>query len=67
MTGTKTVTIPTGEQERIPLTFALPANLAAGQYMIDAINKYGPFRGSWRGIKRVCRCHPWGPAGHDPA
>lgn len=37
------------------------------QYMIDAVRKYGPVRGTWRGLKRVGRCHPWGPGGHDPA
>ncbi len=37
------------------------------QYMIDAIRKYGPLRGSWRGVKRICRCHPWGGSGYDPA
>jgi putative membrane protein insertion efficiency factor len=37
------------------------------QYMLDAVGKYGPWRGSWRGIKRICRCHPWGGSGHDPA
>ncbi|HEY1684141.1 MAG TPA: membrane protein insertion efficiency factor YidD, partial [Tepidisphaeraceae bacterium] len=37
------------------------------QYAIDAINKYGPFRGSWRAIKRLLRCHPFGGSGWDPA
>ena len=37
------------------------------QYMIDAIKKYGPWRGLWRGTKRVLRCHPFGAAGYDPA
>ena len=37
------------------------------QYMIDAIHKYGAIRGAWRGIKRICRCHPWGGSGFDPA
>ncbi|MCX5661718.1 MAG: membrane protein insertion efficiency factor YidD [Planctomycetota bacterium] len=38
------------------------------QYMIDAVNKHGPFRGGWRGVKRICRCHPWGPSDrYDPA
>ena len=37
------------------------------QYMIDAVTIYGPVRGAWRGIKRICRCHPWGGSGFDPA
>lgn len=37
------------------------------QYMLDAVAKYGPWRGAWRGIKRILRCHPWGGCGHDPA
>jgi len=37
------------------------------QYAIDAINKYGAFRGGWRAIKRISRCHPWGGKGYDPA
>lgn len=37
------------------------------QYAIDAINKYGPLRGSCKAIWRVCRCHPWGGKGFDPA
>jgi putative membrane protein insertion efficiency factor len=37
------------------------------QYAIDAVGKYGPWRGGWRAIKRICRCHPWGGSGYDPA
>jgi uncharacterized protein len=37
------------------------------QYAIDAINKYGAFRGGWMAIKRISRCHPWGGKGYDPA
>ncbi|HSU68540.1 MAG TPA: membrane protein insertion efficiency factor YidD [Tepidisphaeraceae bacterium] len=37
------------------------------QYAIDAINKYGPWRGAWKSIKRISRCHPWGGRGYDPA
>jgi len=37
------------------------------QYMLDAVAKYGPWRGAWRGVKRICRCHPWGTWGYDPA
>jgi putative membrane protein insertion efficiency factor len=28
------------------------------QYMIDAVKLHGPIAGSWRGVKRLCRCHP---------
>jgi putative membrane protein insertion efficiency factor len=37
------------------------------QYAIDAVNKYGPIKGSWQAIKRIARCHPWGRGGYDPA
>jgi uncharacterized protein len=37
------------------------------QYMLDALHKYGPWRGAWLGIKRIARCHPWGGSGDDPA
>lgn len=36
------------------------------QYAIDAIKKYGPFKGLWLATKRICRCHPWGGHGYDP-
>ncbi len=36
------------------------------QYAIEAIKKYGPFKGLWLAIKRICRCHPWGGSGYDP-
>lgn len=37
------------------------------QYALDALNKYGAARGSWMAIKRICRCHPFGGKGYDPA
>ncbi|MBO4370149.1 MAG: membrane protein insertion efficiency factor YidD [Paludibacteraceae bacterium] len=36
------------------------------QYMVEAVTKYGPFKGTWLGIKRLLRCHPWGGSGYDP-
>lgn len=35
-------------------------------YMLQALKIWGPFKGTWLGIKRISRCHPWGGHGHDP-
>ena len=36
------------------------------EYAVEAIQKYGPFKGSWLSFKRIMRCHPWGGSGYDP-
>lgn len=36
------------------------------QYFIEAVRKYGALRGSWKGLCRIGRCHPWGGSGYDP-
>ncbi|MCL2132603.1 MAG: membrane protein insertion efficiency factor YidD [Lentimicrobiaceae bacterium] len=35
-------------------------------YGIEAIKKYGPFKGGWLTLKRILSCHPWGRSGYDP-
>ncbi|MCJ8292105.1 MAG: membrane protein insertion efficiency factor YidD [Crocinitomicaceae bacterium] len=35
-------------------------------YMIEAVKVWGPFKGTWLGLKRIASCHPWGGHGHDP-
>jgi putative membrane protein insertion efficiency factor len=36
------------------------------QYAVEALGKYGAWKGSWLAAKRILRCHPWGGHGHDP-
>jgi putative membrane protein insertion efficiency factor len=36
------------------------------QYAVEAIKKYGAFKGGWLTIKRIASCNPWGGHGHDP-
>jgi putative membrane protein insertion efficiency factor len=39
---------------------------SCSEYATEAINKYGALKGSWMGLKRISRCHPWGGHGYDP-
>ena len=32
----------------------------------EAIQKYGPIKGTWMGMKRIARCRPGAPGGYDP-
>lgn len=36
------------------------------QYMYGAVDRYGPLRGSWLGLRRIGRCRPGGGNGYDP-
>jgi putative membrane protein insertion efficiency factor len=35
-------------------------------YGLDAIKKYGPFKGGLMAFKRFLSCNPWGGSGYDP-
>lgn len=36
------------------------------EYGKQAVAKHGAIKGTWLTIRRVGRCHPWHPGGHDP-
>lgn len=36
------------------------------EYAIEAIEKYGAFKGTFLAVKRVLRCNPFFPGGNDP-
>jgi len=40
---------------------------SCSQYALDVVRSRGALAGGWLAAKRICRCHPWGGLGHDPA
>ena len=36
------------------------------RYMVEAVEEWGLFRGTFLGVKRILRCHPWAGSGYDP-
>ncbi len=36
------------------------------QYAVEALEKYGPFKGTFLAVKRILRCNPFSEGGFDP-
>ena len=39
---------------------------SCSEYALEAVQRYGTFKGGWMALKRIGRCHPWCHGGHDP-
>ncbi|MFH1691875.1 MAG: membrane protein insertion efficiency factor YidD [Candidatus Omnitrophota bacterium] len=35
-------------------------------YFLQSVLSYGPIKGTFHGMKRICRCHPFHAGGYDP-
>ena len=35
-------------------------------YALEALTVHGARRGGWLAMRRIARCHPFNPGGHDP-
>ena len=52
----------------------IPSNIHAycrhyptcSEYAIEAIEKYGPVKGTFLGLRRILRCNPFSKGGCDP-
>ncbi|RKN14682.1 membrane protein insertion efficiency factor YidD [Micromonospora musae] len=49
---------------------ALPARCrfypSCSAYALEAVSRHGAVRGTWLAVRRLLRCHPFHPGGHDP-
>lgn len=39
---------------------------SCSMYALEALECHGTLKGSWYGLCRILRCHPWHPGGYDP-
>lgn len=36
------------------------------EYALEAVKRYGPWKGMWLSMKRIAKCHPFHKGGYDP-
>jgi len=39
---------------------------SCSEYTRQAVAKHGAVKGTWLGVRRLLRCHPFHPGGYDP-
>ena len=39
---------------------------SCSNYCLEAVDRHGAIKGLFFGVRRICRCHPWGGCGDDP-
>lgn len=39
---------------------------SCSEYTVEALKKHGAVKGAWLALKRIGRCRPGCPGGHDP-
>ena len=38
---------------------------SCSHYAVEALQRFGPIKGSWLVLRRLGKCHPWHPGGVD--
>jgi len=38
---------------------------SCSEYLCQAVKKYGALKGTWKGLKRILKCHPFCSGGID--
>jgi len=39
---------------------------SCSKYTLEAVQRFGTWRGGRLALRRLLRCHPWGDCGYDP-